>query len=206
MVEEQIFGNQITSRFVSGADQTRASHDFSDLTCRSPARGRSTGDLTWRGQVQAMRLGTRFVMPRSVVGIDPIDTDGAVDPDRASSASEASDPDQPGPNERTRANDWCLTLDDGKRVRARSIVVATGVQYRRLPLHRLEEFEGAGIYYAATDIEARFCKGRETIIVGGGNSVGQAAMFLSCAASHVHVLIRNEGLTDTMLSSLSSRL
>lgn len=66
---------------------------------------------------------------------------------------------------------------------ARSIVVATGVQYRKLPIPRLEEFEGVGVYYAATEMELRFCRNSEAIVVGGGNSDGQAAMFLSRAAS-----------------------
>jgi thioredoxin reductase (NADPH) len=91
-------------------------------------------------------------------------------------------------------------------LRARTVVVATGVQYRRLPIARLEEFEGAGVYYAATDMEARFCKDRHVAIVGGGNSAGQAAMFLARAAAHVHVLIRKDNLRETMSAYLSSRL
>ena len=173
--------------------------------------GVSGGDLTWRGQIQAMRLGTRFVMPRSVTAIEPIAPDEEADASALANASEGSDTVsvdavEPGTADRSRPNDWCLTLNDGERVRARSVVIATGVQYRRLPVDRLEEFEGAGVYYAATDIEARFCRNREVIIVGGGNSAGQAAMFISRAAKHVHILIRNEGLHETMSSYLSSRL
>ena len=145
--------------------------------------GISGGDLCWRGEIQAMRLGTRFVMPRSVVSVKPdVET-----PDGEKGV-------------------WGLLLDDGECIRARSIVIATGVQYRRLPIDRLEEFEGAGVYYAATDIEARFCRNREAIVVGGGNSAGQAAMFLARAASHVHVLIRRDNLHETMSAYLSSRL
>ena len=83
---------------------------------------------------------------------------------------------------------FCATFDNGQRVRAKAVVVATGVQYRRPPLERLADFEGAGIYYAATEMEARYCKGTEAVIVGGGNSAGQAAMFLSRSASCVRVV------------------
>ena len=153
-----------------------------------------------------MRLGTRFVMPRSVEAVEPIEVDGPPDASPLAGVSEASAGVDGADADRARPCDWCLTLDDGERVRARSVVIATGVQYRRLPIDRLADFEGAGVYYAATDIEARFCRRREVIVVGGGNSAGQAAMFLSRAASHVHVLIRNEGLGETMSSYLSSRL
>ena len=148
--------------------------------------GISGGDLCWRGEIQAMRLGTRFVMPRSVEAVKRLG------------------PEDEGVN--GEEGIWGLLLDDGECIRARSIVIATGVQYRRLPLDGLERFEGAGVYYAATDIEARFCKGRDAVIVGGGNSAGQAAMFLARHASHVHVLIRRDNLHETMSSYLSSRL
>ena len=85
-------------------------------------------------------------------------------------------------------------------------MVATGVQYRRLPLDRLADFEGAGIYYAATEIEARYCKGTEAVIIGGGNSAGQAAMYLSRSARCVRVLVRGASLAASMSSYLSSRL
>jgi thioredoxin reductase (NADPH) len=91
-------------------------------------------------------------------------------------------------------------------VRTTAIVVATGVQYRRLPIDRLADFEGAGVYYAATENEARYCKNSETIVVGGGNSAGQAAMFLSRAASHVRLLVRGRSLAASMSRYLSSRL
>jgi thioredoxin reductase (NADPH) len=85
-------------------------------------------------------------------------------------------------------------------------VVATGVQYRRLPIDRLEHFEGAGIYYAATEIEARYCKGTEAVVIGGGNSAGQAAMFLSRSARCVRLLVRGDSLAASMSSYLSNRL
>jgi hypothetical protein len=81
--------------------------------------------------------------------------------------------------ERLEDESFCATFDSGQRVGAKAVVVATGVQYRRLPIDRLEDFEGAGIYYAATETEARYCKGMDAVIIGGGNSAGQAAMFLS---------------------------
>jgi thioredoxin reductase (NADPH) len=85
-------------------------------------------------------------------------------------------------------------------------LIAAGVQYQRLPLDRLEYYEGAGVYYAATDMEARFCRNTDAAIIGGGNSAGQAAMFLSRSARHVHVLVRGESLAASMSDYLSSRL
>lgn len=73
-------------------------------------------------------------------------------------------------------------------------------------MERLEEFEGAGIYYAATELEARFCADDHVVIIGGGNSAGQAAMFLSRSAAHVTVAVRGEGLSATMSTYLSQRL
>ena len=89
---------------------------------------------------------------------------------------------------------------------ARAVLVATGVQYRRLPVPRIEEFEGAGIYYAATEMEARFCRETEAVVVGGGNSAGQAAMYISRFAKHVHVLVRGNSLAASMSAYLRSRL
>jgi thioredoxin reductase (NADPH) len=139
--------------------------------------GISGADLVWRGEVQAMKFGTRFAMPRRVVLLQRLEDES-----------------------------FCATFDNGQRVRAKAVVVATGVQYRRLPLARLTDFEGAGIYYAATEIEARYSKGTETVIIGGGNSAGQAAMFLSRSARSVRVLVRGASLAASMSSYLSSRL
>jgi thioredoxin reductase (NADPH) len=138
--------------------------------------GISGADLVWRGEVQAMKFGTRFAMPRRV---ERLDRDGP---------------------------DFCATLDHGERVRARAIVVATGVQYRALPIDRLSDFEGNGVYYAATENEARYCKGTETVVIGGGNSAGQAAMYLSRSSSHVRLLVRGRSLAHSMSSYLRSRL
>ncbi|HEX4150758.1 MAG TPA: NAD(P)/FAD-dependent oxidoreductase, partial [Steroidobacteraceae bacterium] len=101
---------------------------------------------------------------------------------------------------------FCATFENGHRVRAKAVVVASGVQYRRLPIPRLETFEGAGIYYAATEIEARYCKGTDAVVIGGGNSAGQAAMYLSRSARRVRVLVRGATLAASMSNYLSSRL
>jgi thioredoxin reductase (NADPH) len=104
------------------------------------------------------------------------------------------------------AKGYELTLSNGTTVRARAIIIASGVQYRRLALEKLHRFEGAGVYYAATTTEARLCSGEEVAVVGGANSAGQAAMFLAAQARHVHVLIRGPGLADTMSRYLIRRI
>ncbi|MDX6646107.1 MAG: thioredoxin reductase [Miltoncostaeaceae bacterium] len=91
-----------------------------------------------------------------------------------------------------------VTLDDGDPITARALIIATGAHYRRLPLDRLSEFEGVGVYYAATRVEAQACAGHAVAIVGGGNSAGQAALFLSRACSTVHLITRSAGLEDSM--------
>ncbi|RZF63854.1 cyclic nucleotide-binding domain-containing protein [Sphingomonas populi] len=139
--------------------------------------GISGADLVWRGEVQAMKFGTRFAMPRRVAKLEQLE-DGK----------------------------FCATFDNGQRVRAGSVVVATGVQYRRLPIDRLADYEGHGVYYSATENEARFCRGAETAVIGGGNSAGQAAMFLSRSAAHVRLLVRGPSLAASMSHYLSSRL
>ena len=101
---------------------------------------------------------------------------------------------------------YAVELDNSSRVPARSVVIATGAQYRRLPLENLARFEGAGVYYGATAMEAQLCGDSEVIIVGGGNSAGQAAVFLSQTARRVHILVRGEGLADTMSRYLIRRI
>jgi len=91
-------------------------------------------------------------------------------------------------------------------IRARAIIIASGVQYRRLALDNVDRFDGAGIYYAATATEARLCGGDEVAVVGGANSAGQAAVFLAGQAKHVHVLVRGAGLADTMSRYLIRRI
>jgi thioredoxin reductase (NADPH) len=89
-------------------------------------------------------------------------------------------------------------LDDGDAITAKSVIIATGARYNRLPLGRLAEFEGVGVYYAATQTEALACRADPVAIVGGGNSAGQAAMFLSRTSSDVHLIIRGETLETSM--------
>ena len=138
--------------------------------------GISGDGLTYKGQIQAIKFGARFVVPRRAVSLD------------------------------CHEDHFTVGLDDDACLNTRSVILACGVQYRKLPLERIEDFEGAGIYYAATDLEARFCRGTEAYIVGGGNSAGQAAMFLTNYADHVHLLIRSDSLASSMSEYLSQRL
>jgi thioredoxin reductase (NADPH) len=101
---------------------------------------------------------------------------------------------------------YAVEIEGGTRIPARAIIIATGAQYRRLPLENLSQFEGVGVYYGATNIEAQLCGNEEVIVVGGGNSAGQAAVFLSEAARHVHVLIRSGQLADSMSRYLIRRI
>jgi thioredoxin reductase (NADPH) len=99
-----------------------------------------------------------------------------------------------------------LELREGPLIPARSVILATGAQYRRLPLENLDRFLGAGVYYSATPMEAQLCVNEEVIVVGGGNSAGQAAVFLSASARRVHILVRSDGLASTMSRYLIRRI
>ncbi|MEM9009957.1 MAG: FAD-dependent oxidoreductase [Pseudomonadota bacterium] len=132
--------------------------------------------LAGRAQVQAQKFGAVIAVARRVVSLD------------------------------CSVRPYILTTADGTSFRARSVVIASGAAYRRLDLPNLESFEGAGVHYAATAIEAEYCEGREIAIVGGGNSAGQAAVFLSRHARHVHLLIRKDTLSSTMSDYLVSRI
>jgi thioredoxin reductase (NADPH) len=101
---------------------------------------------------------------------------------------------------------FAIEMDDGSRVSARAIIVATGAQYRRFSLSNLSQFEGAGVYYGATLVEAQLCESDEVIVVGGGNSAGQAAVFLARTASRVHILVRSSGLGQSMSRYLIRRI
>ena len=99
-----------------------------------------------------------------------------------------------------------IKIDNGVEVQARTVVIATGAEYRKLPCPNITHFEGAGIYYGATFIERQLCDGEEVVVVGGGNSAGQAAVFLAQTARHVHMLVRGRGLSDTMSRYLIRRI
>ncbi len=138
--------------------------------------GVSGSELATRAVVQARKFGATLVTPRRVVEL-------------------ASEPDA-----------YVARLADGPDVRARAVVVATGAHYRRLDLANLRHFEGAGVYYAATEAEARVCEDATVVVVGGGNSAGQAAMFLSQRAARVLLLLRGDDLRKSMSDYLASRI
>ena len=139
--------------------------------------GVSGQTLAERAQVQAQKFGARIAVPRQAVAL------------------------------RAGEGGYAVELDDGAVLRARTVVLATGARYRRLDqLDGFDRFEGGGIHYAATAMEAGLVEGEEAVVVGGGNSAGQAAIFLSRAASHVHVLVRGESLAASMSEYLVSRI
>lgn len=132
--------------------------------------------LAGRAQVQAQKFGARLAVSRAVTGLDCSD------------------------------GHFRLMLEDGTLAQGRAVVAATGARYRKLDLPDYARFEGAGVYYAATAMEAQLCADRPVVVVGGGNSAGQAAVFLSRHAAHVHILVRSEGLAATMSSYLIDRI
>jgi thioredoxin reductase (NADPH) len=101
---------------------------------------------------------------------------------------------------------YAVQIDDGLRVPARALIIATGAEYRKPPVENASQFEGAGVYYAATPMEAQLCVGAEVIVVGGGNSAGQAAVFLAQTARRVQILVRGDGLKETMSRYLIRRI
>ena len=138
--------------------------------------GISGRDLAHRAQVQAQKFGAHIIVPRAVVRLV------------------------------TDSRPYILELDDGTQVRARTVVLATGARYRSLPLANIDRFEGVGVHYAATAVESAVCGGDDVVIVGGGNSAGQAAVFLSRHANHVHILVRGDGLASSMSEYLIRRI
>jgi thioredoxin reductase (NADPH) len=105
-----------------------------------------------------------------------------------------------------RHRPYAVLIGDGQSVPSRTVVIASGAQYRRLQLENLSKFEGAGVYYWATHLEAQLCGGEEVIVVGGGNSAGQAAVFLAQTTRRVYVLVRSDGLAATMSRYLIRRI
>jgi thioredoxin reductase (NADPH) len=138
--------------------------------------GVSGQQLASRAQLQALKFGVQFAISRETVTVDQ--NDGL----------------------------HKLMLAGGIPVYARSVVVASGAQYRKLSVSNYRQFENRGLYYAATAMESLLCRDREAIVVGGGNSAGQAAMFLSGIAKHVHHIVRGQSLASTMSQYLISRI
>jgi thioredoxin reductase (NADPH) len=101
---------------------------------------------------------------------------------------------------------FSIEFEDGSTVSARAIIIATGASYRKLAVRDLARFEGAGVYYAATAMEAQLCRGEDVLVVGGGNSAGQAAVFLAQSARRVDILVRGAGLAETMSRYLIRRI
>jgi thioredoxin reductase (NADPH) len=101
---------------------------------------------------------------------------------------------------------YLVEIENGTRIPARAVIIATGAEYRRPPLKNLSRFEGAGVYYGATFMEGQFCVGEDVIVVGGGNSAGQAAVFLAETTKRVHMLVRSAGLAESMSRYLIRRI
>jgi thioredoxin reductase (NADPH) len=133
-------------------------------------------DLTTRAYSQALKFGAQVIVAR---GATRLTCDG---------------------------QRYTLDTDQGTRITARAVIIATGAHYRKPPVDGLAPFEGAGVYYAATPMEAQLCVGDDVAVVGGGNSAGQAAVFLAATARHVHMLVRGPGLGETMSRYLSRRI
>ena len=138
--------------------------------------GISGDELVSRAAIQAMRLGARLNAPCEVTGL------------------------------RRERGFQVVVLSDGSEISTKTVIIATGARYRRLEVDDLERFEGAGVYYAATELEARICGGSSVIVVGGGNSAGQAAIFLAQQGSPVSLVIRRRGLADSMSQYLIARI
>lgn len=101
---------------------------------------------------------------------------------------------------------YMIEIEGSLRIEARTVIIASGARYRKPGLTHLADFEGAGVYYGATAMEAQLCAGEDIVIIGGGNSAGQAAVFLAQTSRHVYVLVRGEGLADSMSRYLIRRL
>ena len=142
--------------------------------------GISGGDLTYRAQLQAYRFGAKFSTPAQALSLDYHDG---------------------GEYRASLQIEGCPAT-----LRAKCVLIATGADYRRLEAENREQFEGSGVYYAATALEGQLCRGATVIVAGGGNSAGQAAMFLSEGAANVLLVIRGDDLSKSMSSYLSRRV
>ncbi|MEP6507240.1 MAG: FAD-dependent oxidoreductase, partial [Gemmatimonadales bacterium] len=138
--------------------------------------GISGSDLTMNALLQAQKFGASINVPANVSKL------------------------------RVEGGDRVVEFEDGTSVRCRCVLVATGMEYRRIDVERLGDFEGSGVYYAATEMEARLCGGEEVVVVGGGNSAGQATMYLSRFARKVHLVIRGDDLNKSMSRYLVERI
>ena len=138
--------------------------------------GVSGRDLAQRAYLQAEKFGAVLATPRKALKLD------------------------------CSTRPFGVQIGDGESVRGRTVVIATGAQYRKLPIDGAERFEGRGIYFGATSMEARLCSGEEVAVVGGGNSAGQAAVYLSEHCKHVHVMVRSQGLAHSMSRYLIQRI
>ncbi|MGH9421800.1 MAG: NAD(P)/FAD-dependent oxidoreductase, partial [Thermoanaerobaculia bacterium] len=139
--------------------------------------GISGQDLTSRAYTQAQKFGAEVIIAEAATHLDC-----------------------------ARQSAYTIQVDDGARIPARAIIIATGAEYRKLPLDNIQRFEGEGIYYGASFIESQLCEGDEVIVVGGGNSAGQAAVFLAQTARMVNMLIRSKGLAESMSRYLIRRI
>jgi thioredoxin reductase (NADPH) len=138
--------------------------------------GVSGQELTNRATTQALKFGAQMMIARSVSRLD------------------------------CDHRPYEVILDDGHRLAARSIVISTGAQYNKPKIENLHKFEGLGVYYGATYMESQLCEGEDVIVIGGGNSAGQAAVFMSQAARKVHMLVRSASLSETMSRYLIQRI
>ena len=138
--------------------------------------GLSGRELACRANIQAQKFGSQFCLTSEVLDLEPTD------------------------------EGYLLKLNHDEQVRTQSVLISTGVSYRKLPVDGIEDYEGTGVYYSATKVEAQLCQGSTVIIVGGGNSAGQAAVFLSQFCDQVLILIRKDNLAEKMSSYLLERV
>lgn len=138
--------------------------------------GISGADLAERAAIQARKFGARIIVPAEAAALEPVE------------------------------DHYLVRLADDREVLARSVLIASGARYRKLSVPRMEEFEGSSVYYAATLTEARVCAGDPVVIVGGGNSAGQATLFLSRYATELRLLVRGDSLTRDMSRYLADRI